>query len=201
MASAGDYKLANSTSNQNGNIQAKLGIRWLEFGSGHNRSSVDLLVGGVFAEDSEFATSRSDKIFGIETTKILGVLGIGLSYEMRLTGTPEKETEVDVGSIQKMSGLIAMQLTGDIRFSLEGSYYTIGIGDENSGRPSLSEKVSFGVLTPTLNLSISPLVDVSLGGSFRSKRVNNEEELAAAGLWYQRGLFGNTVHAGLNIKI
>jgi hypothetical protein len=201
MARAGDYKMTETTSTQNGNIQAKLGVRWLEFGSGHNRSAVDFLVGGVFAEKSDFATSRSDKIFALETTKILGVLGLGLGYEVRLTGTPDKDTEVDVGTIQKMSAMVAMQLTGDIRLSVEGNYYNIGMGEPNGDRPYLSKKVSFGVLNPNLNLSISPMVDLSLGGSFRSKRATNQEELADAGLWYQRGIFGNSVHAGLNINL
>ena len=74
---------------------------------------------------SELASSRTDKIFGIESVKRFYTFALGLGYRLYMTGTPEDDQEVDIGNIQKLYTLLVDGFH-DISFEVEGAVYNIG---------------------------------------------------------------------------
>jgi len=67
----------------------------------------------------------------------------------------------------------------------------------------LENEVSFGYITPTLSLVLSPGVGIDLGATFQTRRVKKEDQdsLLGARLWELPGAYGNTLFAGLNFSI
>lgn len=198
MASSKSLDLTSKSENQQGNPSVKIGFNWLRFGGGADAGSVDILVGASFGQgNSDFATSRTDKIFGIETTKRMGVMVLGIGYEFKVTGTPGTEEELDIGNIQKMYAVLGWMATGDIRFSFEAGTYKVNLGDGNYG---LDKKTSFGYVAPELHLALSPSVSLDLGAIFRTKRLGNED-LIDARLYDLKGAYGSSILAGLSLAL
>lgn len=199
-ASTTSALLTESSDAQNGNPTAILGFNWLRFGAAHEMASIDLFGGGSFKGNSEFASSRSDTIAGVETSKRFYDFFLGLGYEIRLTGTPENENEMNIGNIQKLSASIGWRATPDIQFIIEGASYSIKAGDQNKNF-TLSEKESFASVTPKLGLFLRPLFQVELGARFQTKEPNSQSSLVQARLWDLSGAYGNSMFASLNFSL
>jgi hypothetical protein len=198
MASSESESLAANTGTQQGNPRAILGFNWLRFGSGADAGSIDILAGASLGQTgSDFASQRTDKIFGIETTKKMASMVLGLGYEYRITGASKDENELAIGNIQKIYAILGWMATPDIRFSVEGGTYKIG---EGTGDYSLVEKTSFGYVSPKVHLSLSPIVSLELGAIFRSKRLKNES-LVDARLYDLKGAYGSSILAGLSLSM
>jgi hypothetical protein len=194
--------LATSSKNQKGNPVAKLGINWFDVGSGMDRATVDFYGGMMLGQKgSDFAATRDDKIFGIETAKSLGSLVVGLGYELRFTGAPKNEEEMDIGNIQTLNAMLGMMVSHDISFQVDARYVNVGQSGDELRMQRLAQKVSFGAISPSLNLGVTPLVELSLGADFRTKRAENESGIYQAKLWDMSYALGNSIHFGLNIRI
>lgn len=197
IASSDSSDLADTSEMQQGNPVAKIGFNWLQFGGGADAGTIDIIAGAsVGQSNSDFATSRTDKIFGLETTKKIASMVLGIGYEYRMTGAAGEE-ELSVGNIQQIYAVLGWMATPDIRFSLEAGTYKIGLGE---GAYSLEEKTSFGYVSPQLHLGISPLVSLDLGAIFRTKRLGNDS-LVDARLYDLKGAYGSSILAGLSIAL
>lgn len=198
IASSESETLAQNSGNQQGNPKALLGFNWLRFGSGSDAGTIDIIAGASFGQSgSDFSSDRTDKIFGIETTKKMASMVLGLGYEYRITGTPGSSDELTIGNIQKIYAILGWMATPDIRFSFEGGTYKIG---EAIGNYALSEKTSFGYVAPKVHLGLSEMVSLDLGAIFRSKRLKNES-LIDARLYDLKGAYGSSILAGLSLSM
>ena len=168
--SSDDTLVTDSTSFQKGNPEVVLGFNWLQFGKPAEMATIDLYGGMSLGQDnSDFATGRTDTIFGVSTAKRFHTLALGLGYEMRLTDDGV-EGEMNIGNISKLSASLGWVVSRDIRFLVEGATYSIGRGTDEGAALRLEEKVSFSTVTPQLQLKLSPLVDMSLRGSSSLRR-------------------------------
>lgn len=185
-------------SSQNGNPQVILGVNWLDYGGAGDRASVDF-VGGVniSQKDSDFAASRTDKIVGVETAKRFSSFVFGLGYRLWMTGNASNSEELQIGNIQRLSASLGWMVSPDIRFALEGATVSVEAGDSNAG---LQEKISFGTVSPSMQLALSPSVSLDMGAVFRSKRLK-DETLLNARLWNLPGSYGNSIFAGLSLSL
>lgn len=189
-----------NTGFQSGNPEVLLGFNWLQFGKKSELATIDLYGGLAFGQtDSEFATERTDKVVGVTTAKRFHNFALGLGYEYRMTGTGA-EDELRIGNISKLSASLGWVVSRDIRFLVEGSTYSIGESNDNNAPNRLEEKVNFSTVKPQLQLKLSPLVDLTLGARFRSRRLR-EGTLVGARLWNLDGAYGNGVFTGLSISI
>lgn len=200
FASSDDDRYATTGNTQKGNPKVKLGFNWLKLGSGEDMSVVNFVAGMSFSSDSDFAASRSDKFFGLETSKRFYDFVLGLGYEMRLTGSPEKSTELDIGNMQSFTAMLGWRATPDIRFTVEGSSHKVRSGSESAAY-ALREDVSFGQITPRVHLGVSPKVELEMGATYRTKKVQDVSEFVDAKLWDVQGAYGNSIFAGLNISV
>lgn len=202
MADSNDVTLSQSGSTQTGNPEVTMGFNWLAFGSGGNMTNIDLLLGARFkASDSELGSTRTDKIIGVNTVKGFNQFALGLGYKLYMTGTPDKETELVIGNIQKLTATFGWMVSNDIQFELEGAAWKINAGESTVKPNVLAEGDSFGVITPQLGLKLAPMVKLNLGASFVSSRSKQKDVLTGANLWDINGLYGSSIHAALNISI
>ncbi len=201
QASTDIESLTTNSGSQEGNPEVLVGFNWLQFGGGDDGTSVDLLFGGRFSSSSELASSRTDKIFGIESVKRFYAFALGLGYRLYMTGTPEDEAEVDIGNIQKLYATFGWMVSHDISFEIEGAVYNIGNSDSTTRASVLKTKESFGTISPKVNLQLGSMVALGLGATFRTDKVSDTESLIGARLWDMSGAYGSSIHAGLNISI
>ena len=156
---------------QAGNPEVILGFNWLQFGKKADLATVDLFGGLSFGQkDSDFATERTDKIVGISTAKRFHTFAVGLGYEYRMSGTGS-EDEMRIGNISKLSASLGWVVSRDIRFLVEGATYRVGRGDDEFAPSVLEEDVSFSSVKPQLQLKIGPMIDLTLGAQFRTRRL------------------------------
>ncbi len=199
------YWIASSTStsfenakNQAGNIETSLGFNWLSAGEAASRMTLDLAFGAVWGtSDSEFGSSRVDKLITVVTTKRFYHLGLGLEYQLRIVGDPKSAEEISVGNIHRVSAVVGWVASSDISFELEGVLYRISTGGE--GVDKLEAPVSCSYLSPKLNLQLAPLIELQLGGRFRAKRADATDKLLGAKLWDLPGVYSNSIFANLNL--
>jgi len=202
MTSSSDASLTDSSSSQKGNPEFKLGFNWLDFGSGANRTTVTLLVGAVLGQSgSDFAHTHTDKIIGIETGKRFGAISMGVGHRVRFVSSPKVESERATGTIQTTEAAVQCELTDDISFGVLGRYISIRDEAKEAREKKLLETVNYGVVTPKLTLRISSMVDVELGGNFLTRQVKEENLLIDAKLFDLPGIYGNSIEAGLTIRI
>ncbi len=198
MASSESSDLAVESGMQHGNPKFMVGFNWLRIGGGAEAATIDILAGASFGQNnSDFASTRTDKIFGVETTKKIASMVLGLGYEYRITGSPSTETELSIGNIQKLYAVLGWMATPDIRFSFEAGTYKLGLGDADY---ALEEKTSFGYASPQLHLALSPAVSLDLGAIFRTKRLG-DDSLVDARLYDLKGAYGSSVLAGLSVSL
>lgn len=201
QASSDIESLTSVSGSQEGNPEVLLGFNWLQFGGGEDGTSVDLLFGGRFSSSSDLASSRTDKIFGIESVKRFFTFALGLGYRLYMTGAPEDEEEVDIGNIQKLYATFGWMVSHDISFEIEGAVYNIGNSNSTTRANILESKESFGTISPKLNLRLGSMVGLGLGATFRTDKVTDTEKLIGARLWDMSGVYGSSIQAGLDISI
>ena len=201
QASSSDRDLVTeSTSFQRGNPDIILGFNWLQFGGSSDRATIDIYGGlRLGQDDSDFASSRTDRIIGVTTAKRFEDFAIGLGYEVQLTGAGQ-DSEMNIGNISKISASLGWVVSRDIRFLIEGYTYQVSAGDSEASPISLKEDIKFSTLNPQLQLKLSPMIDLSLGASFRTRRLK-DSNLTKAKLWALEGAYGHSLFAGLSVSI
>jgi len=186
---------------QSGNPKFILGFNWLRFGSPSEEARLDIYGGARMKGSSELASSRTDKIFGAETTKRFGTFGLGLGYDITMTGTPKKETDMSLGNIHRIAVSGGWMVSNDIQFEVELENFKINPAKDQSRPVRLTEAASFSTLSPKLNLTIVPAVNLEMGARFRTNKPKNEGQLSQAKLFDLHGAYSNSLFAGLNFNI
>ncbi len=188
------------TASGSGNPKVILGFNWLRFGSPSDEARFDFYGGARFSGKSELASSRTDKIFGVETTKRFGTFGLGLGYDLTLVGTPSRETDMSIGNIHRISVSGGWMVSNDIQFELEMESFKVSESSQSNGN-TLNKSLSFSTLSPKLNLTILPSVTVELGARFRTNKPKSEQDLSAAKLIDLHGAYSNSLFAGVSFNI
>lgn len=201
MLQTSDSILAEDGGWQQGNPQILVGLNWLRFGAPAEMASIDFIGGARMSSSSELGSSRLDKIVGLETSKRFNMFALGLGYELNLTGTAKEESEMKIGNIHHLKASLGWQASPDIRFAVDGGTVTIGSANENDTGLVLSEDVKYSYVSPKLNLGLGPMVSLTMGATFRTRRAKDESQLIAAKLWHLPGLYGNSLFAGLELSI
>lgn len=195
------WSAMDSTGSQNGNPKSIIGFNWIRFGSTHDEAKLDLYVGGKFAGQSSWASSRNDKIFGVETTKRFGSIGLGLSYESTIVGSPHQTSEMSIGNIQRITVSGGWVVSNDIQFELEAENFNIEQSDETSRDVYLKKSLSFATISPKLNLNLAPAINLEMGARFKTKRMRAEQSLTNAKFKDLHGAYSNSLFAGLNLTL
>lgn len=201
MLQTSDSFLAKDSGWQSGNPQVLVGLNWLRFGAPSEMASVDFLGGVRTSSSSELGSSRLDKIVGVETSKRFNMFALGIGYELNLTGSASNEDEMHIGNIQNLKASLGWQVSPDIRFALDGGTVTIGKSDDQGAKLTLDEDVKYSYISPKLNLTLGPVVNLTMGATFRTRRAKDEISLTPAKLWHLPGLYGNALFAGLELAI
>ena len=182
---------------ESGNKKFIIGFNWLRFGTTHDAAVIDIYGGASFGQDnSSMITSRTDKIFGIQTIKRFFNMVLGLAYEMHFTGIPQNKNEIMIGDISKLVFSIGWIVSPDIKMSLDAETYSISSVSNSKGVYSLGQEQKFSTIGPKINLSFNSMVGFDLGATFRTRRLKNDELLDAR-LWNYRGSYGNSIYSGL----
>ena len=202
QGSSADSSLTDDDSMQAGNPLLKLGFNWFRIGDAHNLLSVDLYGGlSLGMEKSSFASSRTDQIVGLQTSKKMNDFLVMLEGTYQITGNPKNESEMDIGNIRTLSAGIGLYVTNDIRFSLIASVYDITESSNLERANFLNESVSFATISPKLYLQLRPGMNLELGGVFRTKREKSSQDLTEAKLFNISGVYGTGINAGLSISL
>lgn len=184
-----------------GNPRLILGFNWMRFGSPSDEARLDIYGGVKLSSNSIQGSSRTDKIFGAETTKRFGTFGIGIGYDLTMTGTPKKSEEKAIGNIGRLTISGGWMVSQDIQFEVEAENFSINQGSDFNRANRLEEKASFSTLSPKLNLGLAPAVNLQLGARFRMKKAKEESNLMAAKVFDLHGVHTNSLFAGLNITL
>lgn len=184
-----------------GNPKLILGFNWLRFGNASDEAKLDIYGGVKLSSNSKLGSSRTDKIFGAETTKRFGTFGIGIGYDVTLTGIPKASEESAIGNIGRLTISGGWMVSDDIQFEVEAENFTINPATDSARENHLNEKVSFSTLTPKLNLGLAPAVNLELGARFRMKKVKEDINLMSAKVFDLHGVHSNSLFAGLNITL
>lgn len=194
------WNASGNEGSSSGNPRLILGFNWLRFGSPSEEAKLDIYGGVKLSSNSLLGSSRTDKIFGAETTKRFGTFGIGIGYDMTLVGNAKNSDEKAVGNINRLTISGGWMVSEDIQFEIEAENYSIAAGNESRAN-RLDEKVSFSTLSPKLNLGLAPAINLELGARFRMKKVNKDSNLMAAKIFDLHGVHSNSLFAGLNITL
>jgi hypothetical protein len=178
-----------------------LGFNWLRFGAVQEMATVDIYGGATFKGSKEIASTRTDKIVGVETSKRFHSLAIALGYEYVLAGTPSDSQELTIGDISTLKTSIGWMVSGDISFVLEGGMVSIGDATSSDSAYKLTEETKFSYLKPTAILGLSPFISLEMGGVFRTRTAKDIDTLVDAKLWNVPGAYGNSLFAGLKFSI
>lgn len=186
---------------QNGNPKFLIGFNWLRFGNPSEEARLDIFSGMKLSSSSELASSRTDKIFGVETTKRFGNFGLGISYDITLSGTPKNDQDLSIGNINRIAVSGGWMVSNDIQFELEVENFKINQSSDTVRENYLSKAISFSTLSPKLNLTIAPAVTVELGARFKTNKAKSEQNLVMAKYFDLHGGYSNSLFAGLNLSI
>lgn len=184
-----------------GNPKGILGFNWLRLGSPSDEARFDLYGGAKLGGKSILASSRTDKIFGVETTKRFGTFGLGLGYEMTLTGTPKNAADMNIGNIQRISLSAGWMVSNDIQFEVEVENFKIAKSNDLGRSNILLKNVSFSTLSPKLNLSLAQGIGLEMGARFRTQKPKTDQDLTGAKLFDLHGAYSNSLFAGLNLSL
>lgn len=195
------WNAATEKGSQSGNPKMILGFNWLRFGSPSEEARLDLYGGVKLPGSSELASGRTDKIFGVETTKRFGTFGLGLGYDMTLVGPPKNAQDMSIGNINRITLSGGWMVSNDIQFELEVENFKINASAETSRENYLSKSISFSTLSPKLNLTIAPAVSLELGARFRTNKPKSSQNLSSAKLFDLHGAYSNSLFAGLNLNL
>jgi len=204
QASSNSSELANKTSYQPGNPLGLVGINWFQVGAFDSAARADLYGGfSLKASGSDFGSSRNDQIVGVEISKSFSNLALVVGARYRLAGKPSNSEEMSIGNINRLSAGLGYLLSDDIRFSVEGFAYRVAASDDEVADNALKEKLSFSSVVSKLILNISPMVQIELGATFRTKKIgaSKAEKALQAKLYDLHGSYGNSLRVGMNISI
>lgn len=186
---------------ENGNGKGIIGFNWLRLGSPGDEARLDIFGGARVAGNSKLASTRTDKIFGVETTKRFGTFGLGLGYDLTIAGTPKNGDDMSIGNINHFVVSGGWMVSNDIQFELDVENYMIKESTNTSRLNYLQNEVSFSALSPKLNLTIAPAVNVEMGARFRTNKPKTNQDLAAAKLFDLHGAYSNSLFAGLKLNL
>ncbi|HLE11812.1 MAG: hypothetical protein A2504_15060 [Bdellovibrionales bacterium RIFOXYD12_FULL_39_22] len=189
---------------QPANAKVMVGLNWLKLGSASDMATFNILGGANFApSESDFTSSRLDKVVGLQTGKRFYSFILDLGYELTLTEDADQLGEVDVGNIQKFYGKLGWIVSSDIAFQLEATTISISSSDNftRNALYRLTSDVDFGYLSPKLNLGLGRLVELELGALFRLKRAAQIGKLLDAHLWDTHGVYGDGIYSALIVSI
>lgn len=195
------WNASTESGSQAGNPKGIIGFNWLRFGSPSDEARLDIYGGAKLAGNSTLASSRNDKIFGVETTKRFGTFGLGLGFDMTLTGAPKKADDMALGNIQRIAISSGWMVSNDIQFELEIENYKILQSSDTSRGNYLQKSVSFSALSPKLNLSLAPGIGLEMGARFRTNKPKSDQDLKSAKLFDLHGAYSNSLFAGLNLSL
>jgi len=196
------YWQANSNQGSSaGNPKLVLGFNWLRIGSQTDMAALNLYGGAMLSSSSFLGSSRTDKLFGIETTKKFGNFGLGIGFELGMSGAPKNSTEMAIGNTQKIEISGGWMATNDIQFEVSAENFKINKNTEYQVTQSLQKELSYSTLTSKMNLQIFPAVNFEFGARFPMKRAKSEQDLAQAKLINNHGTYSSTVFSGLNLSI
>lgn len=190
-----------SLENEKGRLKFILGFNWLRFGKAQEMATVDIYGGAFFKGSGGVASTRTDKVVGIETSKRFHNFALALGYEYHLTGTPTAQSESSIGNIGIFKSSLGWMVSNDISFTLEGGMVSIAKDETTDRLNSISEETKFSYVKPTAILGLSPNVALEMGAVFRTRRAPNSNELVSARLWNIPGAYGNSLFAGLKLSI
>lgn len=195
------WNASTQSGSQSGNPKAIIGFNWLRFGSPAEEARLDIYAGAKFPGSSELAHSRTDKIFGVETTKRFGTFGLGIAYDLTLSGAPKKYTDMSIGNVNRIAISGGWMVSNDIQFELEVENFKISQSADTSRSNYLANNLSFSTLSPKLNLTIAPAVSLELGARFRTNKPKSNQDLATAKLFDLHGAYSNSLFAGLGLNL
>ncbi len=201
QAQSSSAELTESSRSQQGNPMALLGFHWLKFGAPHELGTVDVYGGASLKGSSDLASSRTDRLAGIETTKRFGDFLIGLGFDYRFSGNPKNGQEYAIGNVQRLSATLGWMATPDIQFLVEGTSARVMNALDSGAVNFLAENQSLGFVTTKLGLGLRSFVQLELGARFKTKEANDTNSLVGARLWDLSGGFGNSLFANLNLAI
>ena len=201
-----DDGISKSSTYELGNPVGKLGFHWFRAGSSEEEVLFDMYAGVSKGVDSLIATSRTDQIYGVETSKKFYMVAFGLGYEMIVSGKTKSDEELEIGNIHKGSLAIGAQLTPDIQFMFEAGSVKIreatpDMNGKISAEKGLSKDVSYSYLNPSLKLGIKSSLSITLGAVFRTNRIKNRPELLRARLYNLPAAYGPTLYTGMNFSL
>jgi hypothetical protein len=206
-ASSSSEEFAALEGSKSGNPTVKLGLNWLQMGGTTDLAMVNLYGGAMIAQKNAiFASSRTDKIAGIETSKRFHSFVFGLGYELRMTGAPKGEDEMDLGNVHGVKAALGWTVSSDIRFLLEADRYrilpkTYDKGEKNVHPLALDRELVFSHVTAKLFLGIGPFVELAMGARFRTSSPEEDDVPLSARLWDIPSGYGNSIFSSLNISI
>jgi hypothetical protein len=184
-----------------GNPKMILGFNWFKIGNPTDQASINLYGGMKLKSNSDLGSSRTDKVFGIETTKKFSMFGLGLGYDATIAGTPASSSEMAVGTIHRIEVSGGWVVSNDIQFEVSVENFKVSKGTETSHALNLLEDVSFSTISPKMNLQIFRSVNFELGARYPMNKAKSKQDLKAAKLTDLHGVYGSSVFTGLNISI
>ena len=184
-----------------GNPKLILGFNWLRLGNAFDEAKLDIYGGVKLSSNSFLGSSRTDKIVGAETSKRFGTFGLGIGYDLTMTGTPKNIEENAIGNIGRLTLSGGWVVSDDIQFEIEVENFSINPNNESGRINRLNEKVSFSTLSPKINLGLAPAVNMELGARFRMKKAKEDTNLMIAKVFDLHGVHSNSLFAGLNISL
>jgi hypothetical protein len=182
--------------NLSGNPKFILGFNWIKFGNQADEARLDLMAGMRLPGQAGLASTRTDKIFGLETTKRFFNFGLGLGYELTMTGNPKNHDEMSVGNIHRLSVSAGWMVSNDIQFELEAENFKVMESSDLTSVNRLSTTQSFSTLSPKINLGLSSYINFILGARYQMQRAP-----IAAKVFDFHGAYSNSVFTGLNFSI
>jgi hypothetical protein len=185
---------------QLGNPKFILGFNWLKLGNVSDEARLDLMTGMRFSGKSELASSRTDKIFGIETSKRFLNFGIALGYEFTVSGNAKNSSDMEIGNIHRISVSPGWMVSNDIQFEVEAENFKVTEAKDISRSNRLNTPVSFSTLSPKLNLGLSPYINFVLGARFQMQKAPSQLN-ATAKIFDLHGANSNSIFTGLNISL
>ncbi|MDO9183531.1 MAG: hypothetical protein Q7U04_14040, partial [Bacteriovorax sp.] len=188
------------TGSSGGNPKAIIGFNWLRFGNPSDEARLDIYGGVKLPGTSNLASGRTDKVFGVETTKRFGTFGLGIGYDITLTGPTKKSSDMSIGNINRIALSGGWMVSNDIQFELEVENFKINQSSETGKSNYLLKSVSFSTLSPKLNLTIAPSLTLELGARFRTNKPKSDQDLASAKIFDLHGAYSNSLFAGINLN-
>lgn len=187
--------------NSSGNPKLVLGFNWLKFGSPSDEAKLDLYAGVKLKSNSLLGSSRTDKVFGIETTKRFGTFGLGIGYDLTMVGRAGSIDEMAIGNINRLVVSGGWMVSQDIQFELELENFKVTNSSDTGVVNRLKENVSFSTFSPKLNLGLAPAINLEMGARYRIKKAQESANLINGRVFDLNGANANSLFAGLNLTI